>query len=68
MEHGWFDRVELRAYLAAGTRLVWDVNPEDRCVTVYASNQRGVVYDDTDTIDGGDVLPSFKCPVADFFT
>ena len=61
-------REKIRAYLAAGTRLVWDVNPEDRSVTVYAGNQRGVVYDDADTIDGGDVLPSFKCPVADFFT
>ena len=60
-------REKIRAYLAAGTRIVWDVNPEERSVTVYTGTQRGVVYDDTDTIDGGDVLPGFKCPVADFF-
>ena len=58
---------KLRDYLAAGVRLVWLVDPESRTVMVYTGNTRGVEYVETDTLDGGDVLSGFTCPVADLF-
>ena len=58
---------KLRDYLAAGVRLVWLVDPESHTVMVYTGNTRGVEYVETDTLDGGDVLSGFTCPVADLF-
>jgi Uma2 family endonuclease len=60
-------REKVREYLAAGTRLVWVVDPETRTVMVYAGNMRGLELDESETITGGEVLPTFTCKVADFF-
>ncbi len=60
-------REKVAEYIANGVRLVWVVDPEAQTVMVYAGTTRGVEYGDTDTLDGGDVLPGFACPVADFF-
>jgi len=46
---------------------VWVVDPEANTVMVYSGMMRGVEYDEADTLDGGEVLPSFTCKVADFF-
>ncbi|MDY3552585.1 Uma2 family endonuclease [Gemmata sp. JC717] len=54
-------------YFACGVRLVWVVDPEERTVTVYTKPGDGRVLWDNATLDGGDVLPGFTCPVADFF-
>jgi Uma2 family endonuclease len=58
---------KIREYLAAGVRMVWDVNPEDRTVIVYTPQQQGVVFHDTDTLTGGEVLPGFTCQVSALF-
>ncbi len=34
---------------------------------VYQGTNRGVEYDENDTLDGGEVLPGFTCKVAEFF-
>lgn len=60
-------REKIREYITAGTRLAWLVDPEVRTVTVYAGSPRGAEYDESDTLDGGDVLPGFTCRVADLF-
>lgn len=60
-------RDKIREYVAAGVRLVWLVDPDARTVLVYRGSLRGIEFDETDTIDGGDVLPEFTCRVADFF-
>ena len=60
-------REKIREYIRAGVALIWLVDPEARTVTVYTGSMRGTEYDDTDTLDGGTVLPGFSCPVADFF-
>ena len=54
-------------YLQAGTRLVWVVDPEARTVTVYrsATDVRCLQHDEE--LDGGDVLPAFRCRPADLF-
>lgn len=54
-------------YLAAGGRMVWVVDPGPRRVIVYwPPNQIRVIGPD-DEIDGGNVLPGFRCRVAEFF-
>lgn len=59
-----------REYFAAGTKLVWEIDPEDRTVAVYADPQRPdlmTLLRETDTLDGGAVLPGFALPLADLF-
>lgn len=58
---------KLREYFARGVRLVWVADPEDRTVTVYAKPGEGTVLWEDATLTGGDVLPGFACPVAEFF-
>jgi Uma2 family endonuclease len=54
-------------YLAAGTRLVWVVNPRRRTVTVHRHGGQEVVLRETDQLTGEDVVPGFACPVSQLF-
>jgi Uma2 family endonuclease len=54
-------------YLAAGTRLVWVIEPEQRVITAYTPDRNARVYTETDEIDCGDVLPGFRVRVGDLF-
>lgn len=54
-------------YLAAGTRLVWVVNPKRRTVTVHVPGGSTTVLREQDELDGGDVVPGFRSKVADLF-
>lgn len=54
-------------YLDAGTRLVVVVEPKSRTVTVYAADGTARVLREGDTLDGGDVLPGFRLPLARIF-
>jgi Uma2 family endonuclease len=56
-----------REYFAAGTRLVWEVNPGKRTVTVYTAPDESSVLTEADTLDGGTVLPGFSLPIRDWF-
>jgi Uma2 family endonuclease len=55
-------------YLAAGTSAVWVVNPRRRSVTIHRAGQNPVVLRQTDTLDGGDLVPGFVCRVAELFS
>jgi Uma2 family endonuclease len=54
-------------YLAAGTRLVWVVNPRRKTVTVHRPQTAPTMLRETDTLTGDDVVPDFACPVAEIF-
>lgn len=57
-----------RDYFSAGTKLVWEVDPRQRTVTVYANaEQVDQVLDDSDVLTGGQVLPGFELPLSDLF-
>lgn len=56
-----------RDYLAAGARLVWNVDPRRRTVTVHASDAETLVLTADETLDGGDLLPGFSVPVRTLF-
>lgn len=58
--------LKVEQYLAAGSRLVWVLEPETRTIAVHARD--GVrLLREGDTLDGGDVLPGFSLLVAVFF-
>jgi Uma2 family endonuclease len=63
------DEVEekVRMWLAAGSLLVWIVDPESRTVVIHRPNAEPVMLREDQEIDGGDVIPGFRCRVADFF-
>ncbi len=54
-------------YLAAGVRLIWEVDPVRRTVRVRRPDGSDRLLFDRDELDGEDVLPSFRLPVAQFF-
>lgn len=54
-------------YFAAGTRLHWELDPDTRVVTVYASPDVASVLDETHTLNGGLVLPGFSLPIRTWF-
>ena len=56
-----------REYFEAGVRLVWEVDPRSRTVTVYDAPEHCTLLDVSDTLEGGDVLPGFALPLADLF-
>jgi Uma2 family endonuclease len=61
-------RAKIKDYVFYSVPLVWLVDPETRTVTVYRGTMRGVELDESDTLDGGDVLPGFSCKVSDLFS
>jgi len=60
-------REKVDDFRAAGTRLVWVIDPRSRTVTVVAGNTSLSVLRDDEPLDGGDVIPGFSCRVADLF-
>jgi Uma2 family endonuclease len=54
-------------YLAAGSRLVWVVDPERRRVTVYRTLLAPRTLAEDGQLDGEDVVPGFSVPVAELF-
>jgi Uma2 family endonuclease len=54
-------------YFAAGTRLVWIVDPRKETVAVYTDPETYVLLTTADSLDGGVVLPGFTTPVAAIF-
>ena len=55
------------AYLNAGTRLVWIIEPIGKTVTVYRSETDIKTLTRKDTLTGEDVVEGFSCPVAQLF-
>jgi Uma2 family endonuclease len=56
-----------REYFAAGTRLVWIVDPATRTIDVYDSLEHHRRLDRSSTLDGGTVLPGFSLAVSSVF-
>lgn len=54
-------------FLRQGIKLVWVVDPQACDVTVYRAGKEPYVLGKDDELTGDDVLPDFKCRVADFF-
>lgn len=55
------------AYLNAGTRLVWIIEPVGKTVTVYRSQTDIKTLTREDTLTGEDVVEDFSCQVSQLF-
>ncbi len=60
-------REKIVEYFAAGVRMVWVVDPEDRSVVVLTQPEQGQTLYEPAELTGGDVLPGFSCRVAELF-
>ena len=58
---------KLGEYFAAGTRLAWIVDPVARTVRVHTEPQSFTLLDESQTINGGTVIPGFTLAIADWF-
>lgn len=56
-----------REYFESGTKLVWIIDPKTRKVAVYTDFETFQVYDATQTLDGGNVLPGFALELGPLF-
>ena len=56
-----------REYFRAGVRLVWMIEPKDRTAAVFTSPEQSARLDESQTLDGGAVLPGFVLPLRDLF-
>ena len=58
---------KVEEWFNAGTLMVVVVNPRNRTVRVYRSLADSDLLTDADTLDGGEVVPGWRLPVADIF-
>jgi len=58
---------KVKAWLDAGTSVVWVVNPAWRNVTVYRSATDIKTLTENDELTGQDAVPGFRCRVGDIF-
>lgn len=54
---------KVHAYLNAGTRCVWVIEPATQTITVYHSETDIKILSMDDTLTGDDVVPGFSCAV-----
>jgi len=58
---------KVREYLTNGVKVVWQVDYEDRNVTVHRPNQIMEIIKEDGELTGGDDLPGLLIKVADIF-
>jgi Uma2 family endonuclease len=56
-----------REYFRAGVRLVWMIDLDARTVDVYTAPEGPVTLTESQTLEGGDVLPGFTLPLHELF-
>ena len=54
-------------YFAAGVLLVWEIDPVRRSVDVFTADGSVSMFDASQTLEGGDVLPGFSLVLAELF-
>jgi Uma2 family endonuclease len=54
-------------YFAAGVRLVWLIDPEARTVAVYTGPNQFTLFNQNQTLEGGEVLPGFTVSLHELF-
>ena len=55
-------------YFSSGVRLIWEIDPEPRMVTVYTPDGGVTMLDCSQTLDGADVLPGFSLTLSELFS
>ena len=60
-------KAKIEEYRSAGVPLLWIVDPDSRTVDVLGGDRTAITLRSDDWIDGGAVLPGFRCQVKSFF-
>jgi Uma2 family endonuclease len=58
---------KLAEYFGAGVRLVWLIDPKSRSASVHTSPTRSTKLDESQNLEGGDVLPGFSLSLRELF-
>jgi Uma2 family endonuclease len=58
---------KLEEYFQSGTQLVWYIDPVNRTVKAYTTVDQCVDLTEKDALDGMDVVPGFRLPLAELF-
>jgi Uma2 family endonuclease len=59
---------KLREYFQSGTRLAWTIDPPTRTAAIYhRPEQPARTIQETESLDGGEVLPGFNMPLTEAF-
>ena len=58
---------KVAAWLAAGARVVWVVNPSRRTVTIHRAGANLRVLSEAEALEGGDDVPDFRLPLSELF-
>ncbi|HWE39259.1 MAG TPA: Uma2 family endonuclease [Isosphaeraceae bacterium] len=58
---------KIEEYLSVGVRLIWVVDPVSRTVLISRADRTIQGLRDSDELSGEDVLPGFRCRVAEVF-
>lgn len=58
---------KLKGYFLAGVRLVWFIDIEKRTVEVFTAPDQAALLTETQTQEGGGVLPGFRLPLKKLF-
>lgn len=59
---------KVQEWLTAGSKAVWVADPINRSVTVFRLGAAPVTLTENQEIGAEDILPGFRCRVADFFS
>jgi Uma2 family endonuclease len=67
--HDLYERVisKVEEYLAAGVQQVWLISPEHKTVTIYSSPTHTTILTEADDLVSEELLPGFRCRIADLF-
>lgn len=60
-------REKAAMWLSVGVQTVWVVQPESRSVDLYRSGQDTIRLSGTDSLEGLNVIPGFRCELEDVF-
>jgi Uma2 family endonuclease len=58
---------KVKDWLQAGARAVWVINPKRRSVSVYSPATDVTRLSEGDELEGGEVVPGFRCKVSEIF-
>lgn len=54
-------------WLSSGVSQVWVVDPEEKNVIIYDKGGKHTIFENYDILEGGEILPGFKCRVSEIF-
>ena len=58
---------KLAELFASGTTLAWVIDPKRRNAKVYTAATKFTTLNEAGVLDGAEVVPGFRCPLADLF-